>query len=224
MTLKIAQVAGDDHGQRRVAGRRHQGDRHRDQLHGRRADEDPDLARSVRADARRCRASSSIASTSAATRPASSPTSRRRARARRTRSGRWTGSTSPTWRPPARRRATTTTTTSRRSRSRRPARTSSSRTGGMGLNLVVKRGTNQFHGGVRGYFDNHAMESTNVPDELARRRRDAGDRRITTSRSPTTASTSAARSSRTRPGSTARTRCRTCSWSGAPARWSTRRS
>ena len=36
-------------------------------------------------------------------------------------------------------------------------------TGGMGLNLVVKRGTNQFHGGVRGYFDNHAMESTNVP-------------------------------------------------------------
>jgi hypothetical protein len=39
-------------------------------------------------------------------------------------------------------------------------------TGGMGLNLVVKRGTNQFHGGVRGYFDNHAMESTNVPDEL----------------------------------------------------------
>jgi hypothetical protein len=36
----------------------------------------------------------------------------------------------------------------------------------MGLNLVVKRGTNQFHGGVRGYFDNHAMESTNVPDEL----------------------------------------------------------
>src|SRR5213083_2945291 len=33
-------------------------------------------------------------------------------------------------------------------------------TGGMGLNLVVKRGTNAFHGGVRGYFDNHAMEST----------------------------------------------------------------
>jgi hypothetical protein len=40
-------------------------------------------------------------------------------------------------------------------------------TGGMGLNLVVKRGTNAFHGGVRGYFDNHAMESTNVPAELA---------------------------------------------------------
>src|SRR5437660_1027365 len=40
-------------------------------------------------------------------------------------------------------------------------------TGGMGLNLVVKRGTNQFHGGFRGYFDNEAMESSNVPAELA---------------------------------------------------------
>ncbi len=39
-------------------------------------------------------------------------------------------------------------------------------TGGIGLNLVVKRGTNQFHGGFRGYFDNEAMESDNVPDEL----------------------------------------------------------
>ena len=36
----------------------------------------------------------------------------------------------------------------------------------MGLNLIVKRGTNQFHGGARGYFDNDAMESSNVPDEL----------------------------------------------------------
>jgi hypothetical protein len=39
-------------------------------------------------------------------------------------------------------------------------------TGGMGLNLVVKRGTNQYHGGFRGYFDNDKMESDNVPDEL----------------------------------------------------------
>ncbi len=39
-------------------------------------------------------------------------------------------------------------------------------TGGMGLNLVVKRGTNRFSGGARGYFDNHSMESSNVPDEL----------------------------------------------------------
>jgi hypothetical protein len=35
-----------------------------------------------------------------------------------------------------------------------------SRTGGMGLNLVVKRGTNSFSGMFRGYFDNDAMEST----------------------------------------------------------------
>jgi len=39
-------------------------------------------------------------------------------------------------------------------------------TGGMGLNFVVKRGTNQFHGGVRGYFDSEGMESDNVPAEL----------------------------------------------------------
>ena len=41
-------------------------------------------------------------------------------------------------------------------------------TGGVGINLVVKRGTNQFHGGVRGYFDNDAMEASNVPAELRR--------------------------------------------------------
>lgn len=41
-----------------------------------------------------------------------------------------------------------------------------SRTGGMGLNLVVKRGTNSFSGMFRGYFDNESMESDNVPDEL----------------------------------------------------------
>src|SRR6476659_1372924 len=41
-----------------------------------------------------------------------------------------------------------------------------SRTGGIGLNMVVKRGTNQYRGSVRGYFDNESMESSNVPDEL----------------------------------------------------------
>jgi Carboxypeptidase regulatory-like domain/TonB-dependent Receptor Plug Domain len=40
------------------------------------------------------------------------------------------------------------------------------RTGGMGLNFVVRRGTNQYRGNVRGYFDNDSMESSNVPDEL----------------------------------------------------------
>lgn len=39
-------------------------------------------------------------------------------------------------------------------------------TGGMGLNLVIKRGTNQFHGGFRGYFTDEALEADNVPDEL----------------------------------------------------------
>lgn len=41
-----------------------------------------------------------------------------------------------------------------------------SRTGGMGLNLVVKRGTNKFSGMFRGYYDDENMESDNVPDEL----------------------------------------------------------
>ena len=39
-------------------------------------------------------------------------------------------------------------------------------TGGVGMNFVVKRGTNMFHGGVRGYFDNDSMEWSNVPAEL----------------------------------------------------------
>jgi hypothetical protein len=39
-------------------------------------------------------------------------------------------------------------------------------TGGLGLNFVVKRGTNQFHGGLRGYFTGQGLEATNVPDEL----------------------------------------------------------
>src|SRR5262249_17622760 len=39
-------------------------------------------------------------------------------------------------------------------------------TGGMGLNFIVKRGTNQFHGQARGYFDNDTLESANVPEEL----------------------------------------------------------
>jgi hypothetical protein len=41
-------------------------------------------------------------------------------------------------------------------------------TGGVGLDFVVKRGTNQFHGAVRGYFTNDGLEATNVPDELLR--------------------------------------------------------
>jgi hypothetical protein len=39
-------------------------------------------------------------------------------------------------------------------------------TGGVGLNFVVKRGTNQFHGTLRGYATGEGLESTNVPEEL----------------------------------------------------------
>ena len=39
-------------------------------------------------------------------------------------------------------------------------------TSGIGMNMVVKRGTNQFRGTARGYFTNDALEATNVPDEL----------------------------------------------------------
>jgi hypothetical protein len=40
-------------------------------------------------------------------------------------------------------------------------------TGGVGLNFVVKRGTNNFRGMFRGFFTNDSLESENVPDELA---------------------------------------------------------
>ncbi|HEV3063457.1 MAG TPA: TonB-dependent receptor [Vicinamibacterales bacterium] len=39
-------------------------------------------------------------------------------------------------------------------------------TGGLGLNMVVKRGTNQFRGMARGYFDNDTLSSSNIPAEL----------------------------------------------------------
>jgi len=40
-------------------------------------------------------------------------------------------------------------------------------TGGAGLNFVVKRGTNQFKGSVKGYYTNDSLEAQNVPDSLA---------------------------------------------------------
>ncbi len=40
------------------------------------------------------------------------------------------------------------------------------RTGGVGLDFVIKRGTNRYRGDARGYFTNDALESSNVPDEL----------------------------------------------------------
>ena len=39
-------------------------------------------------------------------------------------------------------------------------------TGGLGLNFVVKRGTNDFHGAFRGYFGSDGLQASNVPAEL----------------------------------------------------------
>jgi hypothetical protein len=39
-------------------------------------------------------------------------------------------------------------------------------TGGIGINFVTKRGTNNFHGSVRGFLANHELQSNNLPDEL----------------------------------------------------------
>ncbi|HZR26184.1 MAG TPA: TonB-dependent receptor [Vicinamibacterales bacterium] len=36
-------------------------------------------------------------------------------------------------------------------------------TGGVGINMITKRGTNSFHGGVRGYFANESMEAGDDP-------------------------------------------------------------
>ena len=39
-------------------------------------------------------------------------------------------------------------------------------TGGLGINFVTKRGTNAFHGSLRGFLANHKLQSSNLPDEL----------------------------------------------------------
>jgi hypothetical protein len=40
------------------------------------------------------------------------------------------------------------------------------RTGGLTVDLIVKRGGNEYHGGVRGYYANDDLQASNVPDEL----------------------------------------------------------
>jgi hypothetical protein len=42
-------------------------------------------------------------------------------------------------------------------------------TGGLGVNLVVRRGTNDFHGLMRGYISGNALEASNVSSELVAR-------------------------------------------------------
>ena len=39
-------------------------------------------------------------------------------------------------------------------------------TGGIGIGLVTKRGTNDFHGSANGYFTHDKVQSSNLPDEL----------------------------------------------------------
>lgn len=39
-------------------------------------------------------------------------------------------------------------------------------TGGLGIGIVTKRGTNAFHGNASGYFTNDDLQSSNLPDEL----------------------------------------------------------
>jgi Carboxypeptidase regulatory-like domain/TonB-dependent Receptor Plug Domain len=39
-------------------------------------------------------------------------------------------------------------------------------TGGVGINLVTKRGTNAFHGGVSGFYASDKLEASNLPSEL----------------------------------------------------------
>ena len=98
-------------------------------------------------------------------------------------------------------------------------------TGGMGLNLVVKRGTNQFHGGFRGYFDNDAME-------VGQRARRAASRPASRPR-PSDHNKQISDYGFDLGGPILRDKawfygsysiCRTSGWCAAPARWSTGRS
>ena len=144
-----------------------QADRHGDQRHARRAGQHPDLARSVLAAA-------------LGQRRARRPRQRRRQRDRPAVELRLEGHAAAGRglddgrrrdhrhdARPARRRPTSTTTTSTRSTSSTAGQAITQQTGGPGLNFVVKRGTNLFHGSAHSYFDNDAMEASNVPAELA---------------------------------------------------------
>ena len=76
-------------------------------------------------------------------------------------------------------------------------------TGGVGINLVTKSGTDRFKGSGRFYDTNDRFESNNITDGDAHAGRDAPATRSRTSR--TSASRWAARSRRAAPGSGAAT-------------------
>ena len=211
----------DDHRQRRVAGDRHQGDRHVDQLHLRRADQDSDLARSVRADALGAgRARRSRQHRRQRDRPAVQLRVEGHAAA-----GRGVDDGRDQHHRHGGDRRVAQLLQLRQLRGdpgldRRPGHQAADRRHGaeprrQARHQRVPRRRPRLLRQPRDGVDQRAGRAR-------RRRRHAARRRITTSRSPTTASISAGRSCATRRGSTARTRSRTCSWCGAPARWSTR--
>ena len=49
-------------------------------------------------------------------------------------------------------------------------------TGGLGINLAAKRGTNEFHGSFNGYFTHDDLQWSNIPDELVGRPAPPGQR------------------------------------------------
>lgn len=95
-------------------------------------------------------------------------------------------------------------------------------TAGAGLNFVVKRGTNQFRGNIKGYYTGEGLEGENVPDEL-KSVGPTGQPPVTPDSAdhnkqiPSTASTSAAPSSATRRGSGGRGPSRTSVSCARPA-------
>ena len=167
LRLKVADGRGDGHGHRRDPGRRHQARRHRHHPHQGRAGADPAVARSLgRAEDR-------------ARRPRG-PRQRRGQRERPAVQLRGQGRAAPATRmwnldgvvitdiDLERRlvRPTSTSTPSRRSTSPPAAATSRCRPAASGINFVTKRGTNAFHGSVRGFLSHDDLQSYNLPDEL----------------------------------------------------------
>ena len=164
--LKVSGVAETVEVRRGDAARRHQEARHRDHDDHRGAAAGAERARPLGRPQERARR---------APRPRQHRGQRERpagrappARARRptTRCGTSTASSSPTCPRPAPRRPTSTSTPSRRSASPPAAPTSTVQSGGIGINLVTKRGTNTFHGGAARFFAHDDLSSGNVPDEL----------------------------------------------------------
>ncbi len=190
--LELSIGAGDGDGHRRQPARRHPRDGHQDR----------------RSTSRRCRtsrrratpgscssgrpASPWTAPTSAATSRASSRATSRAARRPATTSGRSTASTSPTWPPPAPRPIYYDFDMLEEMQVTTGGADVTQQTGGVGINLVTKSGTDRFKGSRPLLRDRREVRGRQHHRRAARRRAPAPARRSRTSR--TTASTSAVRS------------------------------